>query len=173
MISRIEARAHVLNRREGRKAFTLIEVLLVAAILSALAGLTLPGFRATQRNLELKETALNLQSLMRYAASRAILEHSEILLIFDDSGPSCRLMQRNPGQERTARDAYQNISGHWGKDFSAPEGIRVHSSLPEVIFFRNGEVDSARICVCNANDCLVLLTQRKTGQIRLFPGEEK
>jgi type II secretion system protein H len=66
-----------------RKGFTLIEVLLVIAIMAIVTAVTLPTFVNSIRGSRLKTAARSVTMAGRYARSMALLRQQEMVLMFD------------------------------------------------------------------------------------------
>ena len=71
------------KRRERGQGFTLIEVLLVAAILCVMAAVTVPTFVRSMRGNRLRTAARTVVMAGRYARSMAVLKQQEMAVTFD------------------------------------------------------------------------------------------
>lgn len=68
---------------ERARAFTLVEIVLVAAVLVVLLVVTLPRFQATSQRLHAERSAFELAQLFRYAHGRAVAQGDVIVVTWD------------------------------------------------------------------------------------------
>ena len=66
----------------SKKGFTIIEVMVVVAIIGVMAAIAVPSFVAAVTDYGLKSAARDLSSLMRKARSQAIKENREVVITF-------------------------------------------------------------------------------------------
>lgn len=74
--------------RSSLRAFTLIELMLVAAIMVMMAGTMAPRVSRSYRSLELRGSVQELVATMRMAAETAIRSRAETRLVFEQGGDS-------------------------------------------------------------------------------------
>jgi prepilin-type N-terminal cleavage/methylation domain-containing protein len=67
----------------SRQAFTLIELLLVVAIIGVVTAITLPAFVASTRGNRLRAAARTVVQMGRYARSMAVLRQGDMVVTFD------------------------------------------------------------------------------------------
>jgi type II secretory pathway pseudopilin PulG len=70
------------DQRKTAAAFTLIELLLVVALVLMLAGAVIINFNSLDRNARLEEGAANLETLCRYARAQAAGTGRQVRIIF-------------------------------------------------------------------------------------------
>ncbi len=157
------------NGLSRRKAFSLIELLLVIVLLGVVAAVSVPNFSKTYGRLRLKQTAENVQYLMNYAQSRAIIKNLSFRLQWEEGFRRCRLTEEAVRENGSPRErVFQKISGRWGREISFPSEIQVTSSLSQFEFYPDGTIDKGTISVCGQKNCYTISTQEKRGRVRMF-----
>src|SRR2546422_5520928 len=79
------------RRHRARGGFTLLELLVVMLIVTILAGVAIPQFRRTFRNLQLQVFASDVATLLTYANRRAVARGEVLRVHFDVDRKSTRL----------------------------------------------------------------------------------
>lgn len=119
-------------------AFTLLELLMVMALVGILLGLALPRFASTTQDLRLVNSARNLAKLLTYAQQRAIMERLSYQALFDGAAPSYWLQREHrDGSQST----YERIQGRYGRVTTFPAGIDVRVSEETIVFYPDGTSD--------------------------------
>lgn len=150
------------------QGLTLIELLLVVAIIVVLAGLNLPAFKATYNHLKLENCALNILALSRFAEQKAIVESRIYRLNFDSINKVywLTILSENPEQEKP-----QELTGRFGRRFQIPTDINLAVSLELINFYPSAESDNATIALSNEQGARFELT--KSGAFGGFEIQEK
>ncbi|MFA5059229.1 MAG: GspH/FimT family pseudopilin [Candidatus Omnitrophota bacterium] len=162
------------KQRKTSLGFTLVEILLVVALIAILAGLSLPRFSKTYAHFQLQTTAGQITDLMRYAQGRAITKKRTLKLEFDPSYKKYRLSEekRSPWQDDEEVQEFEEIPGRFGREFLVAENISVEYEDPDIRFYPDGKIDPARIYVCEKNEnCLTVSTQEQYGHVQTFEGK--
>ena len=73
------------------KGFTLIEILLVAAVMAILLATTLPNFQRASQRLQLETAAFHLAQQFRYAHQESVARQEDIVWRWDESEQRSRL----------------------------------------------------------------------------------
>jgi len=84
------------GRRAAAAGFTLLELLVVLAILGLVLTLATPGLGRALPGMELRAEARTIASALREARALAVGRNDETTLIIDLSGPTLRLGDRPP-----------------------------------------------------------------------------
>lgn len=95
------------SRRESRRGFTLIEVVVVVVIIGVLATLAIPALSERMRDRRAQQAALEVATLYRNARTRALARGAAVMVRFDstvDSG-SGRIEVRESIQGNTVAGA--------------------------------------------------------------------
>lgn len=178
MISRIGRKSR--NSRV-KAAFTLIELIIVAAIISALIAVSSPLFRETFRDLELKDAAYNVSKIIRYGQQRAIIEENRYRLLFDFENGSYRLQievekeeVREPsgdeedegGPEKVIVRSWEAIEGRFSEAIHLPESISFNGTGESITFLPNGRCEKVSIFVCDRRkNVMEIATNGRAGYV--------
>ncbi len=82
-----------------KKGFTLLELILVAAILGVMAAVTVPGFVQSIRGNRLRTAARNVISSGRYARSMAVMKQRRMGIFFDLKENTVAVRQLDAGDQ--------------------------------------------------------------------------
>ena len=128
-----------------RRAFTLIELILVLALLVIITSIAAPAMSRFIRGRALDSEARRLAALMHAGQSRAVAEGAPMLLWLDEKGGAYGLQAETTGQngdakaenlavDSTLQLAVQNIGA------SSPP---LFNNLPAIKFLADGTVDES------------------------------
>ena len=151
------------------KAFSLIELLLVAVILSVLVGLAVPNFSKTYATFQLKETAANVAYLLRYAQGRSVVKNKKHQFQFSPDYLQYWLEEEQSIGENPAESEvfFSLIPGRLGRISSIPKEIIVASDRLTIICYSDGKVDKAKIELQGKNGgFFTILTFAQTGYVQ-------
>lgn len=148
-----------------RKAFTLIELLLVIVVISILAGISVPKFRKTFRDIQLASSTHTLVSLMRYAQERSIIEGVSFKIQFDRSTNTYLLLK----ETEPFSNKFEREKGRYRKMNRIPLDILFKASEKEIVFFPDGRATSVEITLENKNKNRKRITAKGIGgRIRIY-----
>ena len=103
-----------------RSGFTLIEILLVVAILATMTGIMIPRLNMAYKNLELQAATARLEETVRYAAQRSVRKRQRITLSIGPDSNSYWLR----GPEPMGRPAFEeNPVPQRVKETQLPKGM--------------------------------------------------
>ena len=185
-----------------RSGFTLLELMVVIAVLGILSTLVIPQFQGTFEDARLKAAARELLAVMKLARSEAVSLQEVVCLCLDPAANKYWLeVPSSPGDGAGPGDDMEplmHVPGSSGRilaqiSLRAMEEDReegresaerprrpprgdVSRRVPERIFFRpDGTADGARILLRNpAGSALVLRVHAVTGRVRAeVPREEE
>jgi type II secretion system protein H len=128
-----------------RRGFTLVEIVLVAVVLSVLLLGSVPGFQRTARRLRLEQGAFELAALARLARERAVDETRPMAWTWDEERLRVRIEPvRDASSPPEPKDAERMESGALPADVTVTverDGQRVDCRCAN--FFPEGTADGA------------------------------
>ena len=129
------------QRRQTQKGVSVLELILVLAIISLLAGIAAPSFTGWRESLNTRGSARNISMQLRDARSKAIAQNIQYGLEVDTANRRYRLRQGNLGYNST----WTNVAltpqvRDW---ISLPDGISLSTAnltpgLAGIAFHPNG-----------------------------------
>ncbi len=155
--------------------FTLIELSLVVLIVSIIAVVATPKFRATYETIKFRSSVYNLVKLMNYARERAIIEKKPFRIhFFKETMEFClETIPKQDKEDKKDRDKeFKAIAGSLGKRITFPRGVEFDIDEPRedfVTFYPDGQADECVIYIKGTKDMVYTVTTKKmVGLIRLF-----
>jgi len=137
--------------------FTLIEVVLVIAILGLLSVVAIPNFKNTLAKYKLETAAKELAQNIRVTQQKSITK-----------GVSCKIVL-----DLNRKDNYIMMSGSRGKMIKLPPGVRLdwttYSEVDKTIaFYPTGAPNrGGTIAITNGRDTLYVIVSVSTGRVRI------
>lgn len=104
--------------RPVRRAFTLIELILVMAVIASVLALSAPVLRGFFASRQAADTAAHMLALTRWARSHAVTRGQTCRLIIDDQAGQYWLAVQEGS-------AYVTLEGELARRFHLPEGVSV------------------------------------------------
>lgn len=145
-----------------KKSFTLIELLIVVILISLIAALSLPQVKKAYESIQLKQAALDLSALMRYAQGRSISRQEHLRIQFDPDFLQYRVVKVENAEE-------QKIDGRMGRTFSIHPDISVESSELGISFYPSGAMDKIRVYLTGQNGrTYTISTKEIRGRVQVF-----
>jgi len=149
------------NRRTQTDGFTLLELVLVMALLAALLAVTTPSLRGFWAGSRTKNAATELLAVIRYAHMQAVADS--------------QVYRLNWGQERgdsdvdhwafwlTAQDGtdFAEAQRGWGRHFSIPDGVELQvkrsdeTAVNYIEFQGTGRVDPASLKIVDQGGSVI------------------
>lgn len=134
---------------DKRQAFTLIEILVVLAIITIMLAVGIPFLRGGSQRMRLKSALRGSISLLNYARAEAISRRRWVKVDLKDN---CLVSMIKSGENWDDMD----------RTYCFPKGLDVQwQGINAIVFFPSGEAESAG-CIEIANDtgkhCLVCVS---------------
>lgn len=154
-----------MSRRSDMHGFTLIELMIVLALLAIAAGIAMPNFARLVANNQIEAQAQTLNSLLQFARSQAVVRRTSISLsntvndwIVTTAEDDTVLRQEAFNPE------HASISTALTPPPDPPSPI-------EITFTANGSAQPARFVVCRDDNpaFAYLITVQRSGNTRLMP----
>lgn len=159
--------------RITNKAFSLIELLLVAVLLLVVAGLSIPDLSRAYDTVQLRAASRNISYLMRYAQSLAVIHQKEYRICFRQNPIAYWLEEAVADNSGTGMNGeekrFERLKGAKGRIFSLPSGVTVDVLTPNIVFYPDATMDRAQVLVRGKNQKeIIISTQERRGQIDVF-----
>ena len=157
-----------MRRRPGleslRFGFTLLELVLVTAIILTLVALSTPFFRRTYEDLKLTSSAKTIAYTANFLRERAVFERRDYRLIIDVDNRLCRIYA-----EDEEDNTFRPLKERWGRSFKIPDGIEVKADRDTSDFSPDGNTDFAAVYLTNKENKTVLVSlEPGTGSIKVY-----
>jgi prepilin-type N-terminal cleavage/methylation domain-containing protein len=117
--------------KKNESGFTLIEMVLVGALLAVIAGLTAPGLSGGLQRFAVERAASEMEDLSHYARNIAIMR----------GVPYCLSISKDEGSYRLGRcenGRFVPVEGSVGRQRFLPLGAKVQGPSQGVTYFPNG-----------------------------------
>ncbi|CAN2040568.1 type IV fimbrial biogenesis protein FimT [Candidatus Magnetomoraceae bacterium gMMP-15] len=112
-------------KKKKQAGMTLIELIVVIAILAVLIGVAVPNFMVWLPEYKLKDAARDMLSTMQLARLRAVKENANVIVDFSDSNQYIAFVDNGEGGG-TVDDKVQNGNEKTIKIKEIPDEIEVH-----------------------------------------------
>lgn len=114
------------NRKKFRGGFTLLELILVMVLISAVLAMVSPSLRVFTKSRAVANATSDIVALTEYARAQAVSEGRVYRLNFDrDKGLFWLTAQ--------AGAVFQSLGNEFGRTFSLPEGVKADWLTPPVL----------------------------------------
>ena len=152
------------NNIHYKKAFTLIELMLVVLIILALVSISSPLFRRSFDDLKLSSTARELVSILRLSRERAVFERSYYRLYINSDDNFYKMYTSSDGKED-----FITLKERWGRKFKISKNITVDTEIDYIDFFPDGKSSGGIIYLENSNNNFnTIIVEESIGSIQLY-----
>lgn len=131
----------------GMSGFTLIEVVLVGALLAVMVGFAMPGLRGSFQRLAVERSASEIEELSRFARTSAIMRGVPYRLAISKDEGTYRLLRGETGN-------FVHVEGSLGRPRHLPEGAKGEGPSRALTFFPNGTAAGGPLEVVRENETL-------------------
>ena len=158
-------------KKTSNKSFTLIELLIVTAIVLTLVSFSMPLFRRTFTDLELKETISDISKFILFAQQQAIINGAIYKIDFDFEKKEYRLLTFAGGNEQGGQ--FEGAGGRFGRVFNLPKSIDIEGQANEVLFYPDGHSDKIELKLTSKNNKAVkIITTGVLGNVDVTEEKE-
>ena len=131
------------GHHDPRRAFTLIELILVLALLVIITSMAVPHMASFIRGRALDSEARRLMAAMHVAQSRAVSEGMPMVLWVDEKGGAYGFELETSGQNGDAKAEKLNLDGTLGIGVVSTANATpiTFKNLPAIRFMADGTID--------------------------------
>ena len=158
-----------------KRAFTLVELMVVVAVMGVIIGISIPAFRAFLKKAPLEQAISDVEGMCRQARSDAIINKRTLELVLNDAeefvtlrtvarsvmgfdpetGMEANLVEQSEVLERVELQADLQIIEPIDEDFIGQLELR---------FYPNGTAEPVDLRVTDGNEAYILSLDPVTGQ---------
>ena len=127
-----------------RRAFTLLELVLVLVVITVALSIAAPALRGFSRGAKMSDAATQFTAMCHWARTQAISTSRVYRLVVDPANAQYRVMVQDA-------DTFVSPGSDFGKVFAMPEGyrltmVKIDGSVGDFVdFYPNGRTDPARV----------------------------
>jgi general secretion pathway protein H len=141
------------------RGLTLLEILIVIALMAIIAGFVIPMFGGPVSTSELRATARQLAAGLRLARSEALAERRETFLVLDVAGKRFKV-DRDPAEH--------NLSSKIDLKLFTAQNDLVSDSIGSIRFFPDGGSNGGRITVASGERKFDIDVDWLTGRVAIL-----
>ena len=138
--------------------FTLLELLIVLALMTIITSIVVPQFSRSMTGLQLQKTTREIAAVLNEARNTAITESREVAFKFDAA---------NKSYASTATNLTYAWPGHIEVTFESAQSGFFADSINEVVFRPDGSATGARLVLSTAGKSYFILIDWITGQVHV------
>ena len=154
-----------IDNLQSSDAFTLVELILVAAVLVILVATAVPRFRNTARRLQAEQAAFELAQHLRGASAYAVAQQQVIRWVWDDKAHSAYLELLSEVGEPTP------LSGRIARTSPLPDDLSVEFvEVDKLQFLPDGTSDAATLIVSVDSHVYTVTVDAVTSQVVISAG---
>ena len=146
-----------MNQRQiaSPRGFTLIELIVVMALLALALSMVLPNIKGSVQNLQMNSVLRDLEKKIRYIQYRSVMEGKRYALRYDRVENSYQFFRENRSQDHVD---WIPIEGRWGHPQKIPRDMNLWFRGKEKIYFLpNGEISEGNLVLRADSETLATL----------------
>jgi len=165
-------------RTGNERGFTLIEVVLIATIISILLVASLPRFHHTAQRLRVEQAAFGLAQLLRFSHELSVTEGTDVIWAWQGVERASRVWEladdqglwrdRSPSRHATLAEGVSLAVGHGEPSLGCPEPLMASSAC--VHFFPDGTSEPTTLTVRLDDHTYRVTVDGTTSEVLLFAG---
>ncbi len=129
----------------SRSGFSLLELMIVAALIAVLAAIAVPMYSSWRENLLFRQSAREVASMLREAKNRAISMNREHRVEFDPSNRRYRMRQGNRANDSSKWEA---VLGDWTV---LPAGVNMSANVTALHFDPDGSSSLGTVSILDGS----------------------
>jgi Tfp pilus assembly protein FimT len=129
------------NRMEMSQGFTVLELLIILALMGVISAMSLPAFAQWRQNVRYKDATRNIVYMLREARSRAISINREHRVELDPVNGRYRMTQGDSAQDSTNWDT---VVQDW---IPLQAEVAIESNVSSIHFNPNGTANAGTISI--------------------------
>ena len=163
--------------RHCRFGFTLIEVILIAAVIGILLAASIPKFQQTAQRLRAEQAAFGLTQLLRFSHELSVTDGAEVVWAWEGIGRTIGIWERgdeegawsdrSPSSRAALGEAVSLAVEHRAPPLGCPEPVAASAC---VHFFPDGTSEPATVMVQVDNHSYRVTVDAATSDALLFAG---
>ena len=166
-----------------RRAFTLVELMVVVAIMGVLLGISIPAFTSLSKKAPLERAISDVEAACRNARSKAILDKRVMEIYLNDTEDIVSLGTATRGimalDMETGLETKQAEMGEQIESFQLEADLEIiaprdDESTGELVlrFYPNGTAESVELRVFDSEGSYILVVDPVTGRTTVVNEEE-
>ncbi len=178
----------------GKQGFTMVEMLVVVAIIGLIASATAGLYMGTFKNMQLEKSAKEIYLAAKYARLAAVEKQIECRLVIDKAEGRFFVYYKETDQE-SKEEKEVIVSNPYTKPVTLPEGVTIEDvmivrsaqlnaseSISDkdeddsgniVVFTASGTADCAVIKIGNGKTSYTVTVSPATGRVKIGRGEKE
>ncbi|NQT06348.1 MAG: hypothetical protein HQ575_02300 [Candidatus Omnitrophica bacterium] len=147
----------------SQHGYTLLELILLAIIITVLVGVSTPLFKNTFSDLELKDASFNLSRIIGFVQEKAILEGLNFKIVLNADKSLYYISKEDPKR----KGIYERLKDKTGRLFKLPRDVKIKSTVKEITFYPDGHSQKASITLTGRTGSVTLNVKGNMGYVEV------